>query len=154
MPSVYEYLSQKRNSESELAIMTDIQLKYAALEAEVSALRRDVSSLKETTNTRPASQPRRTFARVSGTAPTPAAQTDTIAKTTSTTARPQQPSKKFPRNNNNRPSRDSRPKVKVDGARRIWGTVPTCSAGAVAATITKLIPHNLQLHHNENTSKQ
>ena len=24
-------------------------------------------------------------------------------------------------------------RVKVDGARKIWGTVPTCSAGAIAA---------------------
>ena len=31
----------------------------------------------------------------------------------------------------------SRPKVKVDGARRIWNTIPTCSAKAVALTISK-----------------
>ena len=33
----------------------------------------------------------------------------------------------------------------MDGARKIWGTVPTCSAGAIAATISKLVPTKLQL---------
>ena len=42
-------------------------------------------------------------------------------------------------------SESSKSKIKVAGARKIWGTVPTCSAGAVTATISKLVPTKLQL---------
>ena len=45
----------------------------------------------------------------------------------------------------------SRPKVKVDGARRIWNTIPTCSAKAVALTISKLIPTKLDLRVKRKT---
>ena len=31
-------------------------------------------------------------------------------------------------------------KVKVAGARRIWGTLKTCSPGAVSSTLSKLVP--------------
>ena len=33
----------------------------------------------------------------------------------------------------------------MTGARRVWGTIPTCSAGAISATIAKLIPQKLEL---------
>ena len=36
-------------------------------------------------------------------------------------------------------------KIKVDGARRIWNTMPTCSARTVATTISKVIPTKLDL---------
>ena len=42
-------------------------------------------------------------------------------------------------------------RVKVNGARKIWGTVPTCSAGAIAATISKLVPTKLQLRIRRKT---
>ena len=39
----------------------------------------------------------------------------------------------------------SKSRIKVAGAGKIWGTVPTYSADAVAATISKLVPTKLKL---------
>ena len=48
---------------------------------------------------------------------------------------------------------ESRPKVKVDGARRVWGTMKTCSPGAILATITKLISKKVDLRVKRKTKK-
>jgi hypothetical protein len=126
----------------ELSSVTDIRDKYSALAAEVANLRQLIDSLKKEktspkTNTMPP-KPKRTYARV--------ARTAAVSNTASTAAAPFEIPPKAPR-----PRRDSSLKVKVDGARRIWGTVPTCTAAAVAATISKLISHNLQLRVRRKT---
>ena len=41
----------------------------------------------------------------------------------------------------------------VDGARRIWNTMPTCSARAVATTIAKLFPAKLDLQVKRKTKR-
>ena len=41
--------------------------------------------------------------------------------------------------------RNIRPKVKVDGARKIWGTLSTCTTRAVSAAISKLVDGTLTL---------
>ena len=45
----------------------------------------------------------------------------------------------------------TRSKVKVLGARKIWGTIKTCSPGAVSATISKLVSSNLTLRVRHKT---
>ena len=52
-----------------------------------------------------------------------------------------------------RKSTGSGPKIKVDGARRIWNTMPTCSARAVATTIAKLVPTKLDLQVKRKTKR-
>ena len=42
-------------------------------------------------------------------------------------------------------------KVKVAGARRIWNTLPTCSAKAIATTISKVVPTKLDLRVKRKT---
>jgi hypothetical protein len=50
------------------------------------------------------------------------------------------------------PQTKSREKVKVDGARRIWNTLPTCTTKALAATISKLAaPTELNLRFKRKT---
>ena len=41
----------------------------------------------------------------------------------------------------------------VDGARRIWNTMPTCSARAVATTIGKLLPMKFDLQVKRKTKQ-
>ena len=41
--------------------------------------------------------------------------------------------------------------MKVAGARRIWNTLPTCSAKAIATTISKVIPTKLDLRVKRKT---
>ena len=131
----------------ELTGMADIRDKFSALTAEVATLRHLINSLQKEkpslkSNTMP---PKRTYARVARTA----SATTTPKSTVSAAA----PGEKFPRApKNDRPGHErSSSKVKVDGARRIWGTVQTCSVGAVAATISKLIPNSLQLRIRRKT---
>ena len=47
--------------------------------------------------------------------------------------------------------RSARPKIKVDGARRIWGSVPTCSTRAITTTISKLVSTEFQLQVKRKT---
>ena len=42
-------------------------------------------------------------------------------------------------------------KVKVAGARRIWNTLPTCSAKDIATTISKVVPTKLDLRVKRKT---
>ena len=45
----------------------------------------------------------------------------------------------------------SKSKVKVDGARRVWGTMRACSPGAILATISRLVPVRLELRIKRKT---
>lgn len=59
------------------------------------------------------------------------------------------------RASDSRPSKSkARERVKVEGARRIWNTVPTCTTRAIAATISKLAgPTKLELRFKRKTKK-
>ena len=117
---------------------------FATLTAEVAALRQLVDSLKKEKTSMP---PKRTYARAAlTTASTTSSNSAKIAATTLSVNPPKASKSDHPRR-----SHDSSSRVKVDGARRIWGTVPTCSAGAIVATISKLIPNNLQLRVRRKT---
>ena len=50
-------------------------------------------------------------------------------------------------------SGEYRAKIKVEGARRIWGTIKTCSPRAISSTISKLVPPNLQLSIKRKTKQ-
>ena len=44
-------------------------------------------------------------------------------------------------------------KIKVDGARRVWGTMRACSPGTIAATISRLVPDKLELRIKRKTKQ-
>ena len=140
---------------NELAGMTDVRDKCTALADEVTALRQLVGSLVKDTklsskpNVRPnAAKSKRSYATAvttSTTVPLPAA----------AVSRPTAPGRTGPEKSliarNIASGESNKSRVKVNGARKIWGTVPTCSAGAIAATISKLVPTKLQLRIRRKT---
>ena len=135
---------------NELAGMINVRDKCSALAAEVTTLRELVGSLVKDAklsskpNVRPnaakSKRPYTTTVTTSTTVPLPAA----------AVSRPTAPGRTGPENPsitrlNIASGESNKSRVKVDGARKIWGTVPTCSAGAIATTISKLVPTKLQL---------
>ena len=130
----------------ELDNMNAVRLQVSALEAEVTALRNDMNSSRSSKQQSSSvhvhpnnTNAKRTYARaltstvrsaVRSANSTHASPLSVAAYTTAT----QQEQRA-----DNDTRRSYRPRVKVDGARKIWGTVPTCSSRAVSTTISKLV---------------
>ena len=120
---------------SELSSLSTVREQVGALLNEVKSLQQAVVSLPTTQSRQRPNNTGRTYSYAkAATAPAPTRpdiQAANSATTTATTGayaaaptiqqKQQQPSTR---------SRSDRPKVKVDGARRNWGTVPTCSTRA------------------------
>ena len=125
----------------ELHKMTNMQeSKMTAISAEVTKLKQALSDRKQSEPLKPSSRrtpatrvPRpskRTYAAAAGfVANNPS--TSTAKATTATDDGSQAATAS---------DRKTDAKVKVVGARRIWGTLKTCSPGAVSTTISKLVP--------------
>ena len=141
--------------------MTEVREKYSALAAEVSALRQIVDTLTKTNSdkatlkpntARSVTHPKRSYARATraahSSATTKLSATATSKATPSVGTATRQPRVETPHDER---TVEPKSKVKVNGARRIWGTLPTCSAGAIAATISKLVPAKLQLRIRRKT---
>ena len=135
---------------SELKEMAVLRDTCTTLAAEVSSLREALDSMKRAKPASPQPQTsehlKRTYARVARTRQVPRSSA-ADNRETKRTEKSQLP----PKNVSENPSANSRPKVKVDGARRIWNTLQTCSANAVASTISKLIPTKLNLRVKRKT---
>ena len=139
---------------SELAGMCEVRKKYFALAAEITTLRQVVDTLVK--DAKSSSKPnarhsyhKRSYATAvtaSTTVSLPGAVASKPAASTS-----QQTGLEKPPNAKNVSGESKKSRIKVDGARKIWGTVPTCSAGAVAATISKFVPSKLKLRVRRKT---
>lgn len=143
---------------SELDNMNAVRQQLSALEAEVASLRNDVNTSRNSKQPSPSVRVRpnnanakRSYARALTTTVRPAvrpansnqaATLSTFAASTST--------QQEQRADSNGRKRDG-PRVKVDGVRKIWGTVPTCSSRAVSTTISKLVNAELQLQVRRKT---
>ena len=131
--------------------MAEVCDRCSALAAEVSSLRDAIDSLKGAKSlTQPplsAGHPKRSYARIARTHqfPHPAATNKTTKRAEASLLPSKRDTLSGPSENRRANSNQSRPKMKVDGARRIWNTVPTCSAKAIASTVSKPVPtkHNL-----------
>ena len=137
---------------NELACTTDIRDKYSALAAEVTSLRQVVDSLVKDakSSSKASARPKRSYA-TAVTASTTVSRPDATTSKPAAIASQQTGPEKSPASSSNASGESSKSRIKVDGARKIWGTVPTCSAGAVAATISKLVPTKLQLRIRRKT---
>ena len=137
---------------NELAITTDVRDKYLALAAEVTTLRQVVDSLvkdaksSSKSNVRPNHPTKRSYASAVTTA-----STIPMLTTSKPTANRQSRQQNLLDSSKSASGESNKSRIKVAGARKIWGTVPTCSAGAVAATISKLVPTKLQLRIRRKT---
>ena len=120
----------------------------------LTSIANDVSALKQTVNVLNTPQP--PTATATETAEQRCKPQTYAAVTRPTThqdasKQPQQPTGRAPAssvkhsNSSNRRHGESRGKIKVEGARRIWGTIKNCSSKAVLATISKLTSTRLQL---------
>ena len=130
----------------ELKGSQELHSKVSKMEAEVSALRAVVVKLssegikppsKVPTTTRRPRPPRKSYATAAAVRP------PQPRNTTTASISPPQPGQHG----------ESRPKVKVEGARRVWGTMKTSSAGAILAAITKLISKKVDLRVKRKTKK-
>ena len=124
---------------NELRGVADVRERCAALSNDVSSLRQALDALRKerassSSMTKPAVsiQSKRSYAKVVS------------------TLHPSQSAGKLRENARPRPTGH---KIKVDGARRIWNTMPTCSARAVAITIAKLLPVKLDFQVKHKTKK-
>ena len=165
MPIMYQRAAYERNSITEERTQIEIRDKYATLSNEISSLKQALDALRKepassmTTKSSAAGKPRskRSYAMAASTLRP--AKLATSSKPVTTKSAPlerpavagaQQVQRvKEPTTESAR----SVSKIKVNGARRIWNTVPTCSARAVATTIAKLIPANLDLQIKRKTKR-
>ena len=142
---------------NELKGMAEVRDRCSALAAEVSSLRDAIDSLKGAKlSTQPplsAGHPKRSYARIARTHqfPHPAATNKKTKRAEASLLPSKSDTLGGPSENRRANSTQSRPKTKVDGARRIWNTVPTCSAKAIASTISKLVPTKLDLRVKRKT---
>ena len=147
---------------NELRGIAEVRERCAALSDEVSlrlaldTLRKEFTSSSSspslssttTTNQRPASKKsNRSYAKVASTRQPSTNAPDELNNVSS--GKPKQVQNTLLR----RSTSKSGPKIKVDGARRIWNTMPTCSARAVATTIGKLLPMKLDLQVKQKTKR-
>ena len=145
-------LKQEINSlRSEICSLSKVRDQVGALTNEVMALRQALVSLQTTPSrqlqhsSKWSNNNGRTYANVTA--------RSTIAKSATTTATTTAPAPIAERKEQRPINRNKSawPKVKVDGARRIWGTVPTCSTRAITTTISKLVGTELQLQIRRKT---
>ena len=134
---------------NELKGMVEIREKCSALESEISSLRNAVNSLKGTKplsrqHPRSTGQPKRSYASVARTQ-----QAQTRTESAKRTDLGQPPSDADAEGGNR--SANSASKVKVNGARRVRNTLPTCTAKAIATTISKLVTTRLDLRVKRKT---
>ena len=138
---------------NELACTADIRDKYSALAAEVTSLRQVVDSIVKDakSSSKAKARPKRSYATAI-TASTTISQPLAVATTSKPTAAVSQHTgpEKSPASASIIGGESSKSTIKLDGARKIWGSVPTCSAGAVA-TISKLVPTKLELRIRRKT---
>jgi hypothetical protein len=133
--------------------MAEVRDKYSALATEISSLRVAIDSLQlkgtevplqpraplPNRPTRPTRQIKRSYAKVARTHQAPrTTKPHSVALAASGHGKNAHVS--IERENL---SANSGSKVKVTGARRIWNTLPACSAKAIATTISKLVPTKL-----------
>lgn len=137
----------------ELQGVAEVRDKCAALVTEVAALRLALNSIVEVpkpqTSRSTVRRPKRTYANAVRAAqfPNSANSIDASSHTVPSAVLQQE---QTARNVSPRP-REARPKIKVDGARKIWGTVQSCSAGAIVATISRLIPTKVNIQVRRKT---
>jgi hypothetical protein len=134
----------------ELKNVLEVRGKCDALAAEVAALRQALEALKKdieapSITARAAPRPpKRTYAAVTG--------SETNGNLSSSTAQ-NKPMAGADRRAKTTSKQNIEARVKVIGARRIWGTLKTCSPGAVSATISKLIPTRVALKIKRKTKR-
>ena len=130
---------------NELSSMVEVRDKFSALVTEVSELRQTLHSLKLKEANQPSSKPlsntRRT--RTYAAAARPIFNALPMPVSTMSGAAPVKEARQGQKIGDTRGN--TRTKVKVDGARKIWGTLPTCTTRAVTAAISKLVDETLKL---------
>ena len=142
---------------NELNIVAELRDMCTALTTEVSSLRNALDSLKgaKLSSLQPPTtgHTKQSYAKVAKTRQAPRSTApNNKTKRTETSQLPSVENRtNGPKEKRSVNHDQSRPKVKVDGARRIWNTIPTCSAKAVALTISKLIPTKLDLRVKRKT---
>ena len=140
---------------NELRGMVQVRDRCTALDNGVSSLKQTLDSLAKEMplSSKPAAvrQPKRSYARAVRTV-YPSSSQPAADTCTAPSVEAQQVQKPGDTNGNNE-SGVPRPKIKVNGARRIWNTLPTCSAKAIATTISKLVPAKLDLRVKCKTKK-
>ena len=137
--------------------IAEVRDRCAALSNEVSSLRQALDTLRKesatSSTTKPAAgkQSKRSYAKAVSTLRPSVSLSP--ANSSNTAPAPPAEAQHVQRAGYPRRSTKSGPKIKVDGARRIWNTMPTCSARAVATTIAKLFPAKLDLQVKRKTKR-
>ena len=143
---------------NELRGIAEIRDRYATLSNEVSSLKQALDALRKeptssltTKPTAASKQSKRSYAKAISTLRP--AQSITLSKSVATNSVPTPAADHEAQKAQRAREPRTGPKMKVDGARRIWNTMPTCSARAVATTIAKLIPAKLDLQVKRKTKR-
>ena len=135
----------------ELKDTLEIRETCSALAREVSALRQALNSLeKEVSKPR---QAKHTYAAALSSRSKSSQSISKLASTAPTASSSGAPqNKRQLKNNESKPS-EPKHKVKVEGARRIWGTMRACSPGAITAIISRLVSERLELRIKRKTKQ-
>ena len=138
----------------ELNLSLEYRAKYRVLENELVSLRDAMDSLSQQVSQLSSKIPgrqNRSYASTVRESLPSAAVSSTAGQANGRGAVSHLPASKKSVSNSASSSMVTRPKVKVLGARKIWGTIKTCSPGAVSATISKLVSSNLTLRVRRKT---